>query len=118
MTFHVRLVSLPHRTNGLAEALAADAGVSNLVVLPGAARGPGGDAVQFDVAPRSANSVFRQLQAFPADALHDLEFELPVEVTAADRVDDEAPVLERDLLPTSCPANDQRPDRRDRRSGP
>lgn len=38
MTFHVRLVSLPHRTNDLVEALTADVGVSNLVVLPGAAR--------------------------------------------------------------------------------
>ena len=64
MTFHVRLVSAPDRTGGLLEALASDPGVSSLVVLPGAARRPGGDAVQFDVAARSANSVFRQLKAF------------------------------------------------------
>ena len=44
MTFHVRLVSLPDRTNDLVEALAADVGVSNLLVLPGAAREPDGDA--------------------------------------------------------------------------
>lgn len=30
MTFHVRLVSVPDRTHDLVEALAADAGVSNL----------------------------------------------------------------------------------------
>src|ERR1700735_2220220 len=52
MTFHVRLVSAPDRTGELVEALAADTGVSNLVVLPGAAHGAAGDAVQFDVGPR------------------------------------------------------------------
>ena len=40
MTFHVRLVSLPDRTSDLVQALAADVGVSNLLVLPGAAREP------------------------------------------------------------------------------
>ena len=64
MSFHVRLVSTPDRTDGLLEALDSDPGVSGLVVLPGAARRPGGDAVQFDVEPGSANSVFRQLESF------------------------------------------------------
>ena len=64
MTFHVRLVSAPDRTDVLLEALASDPGVSSLVVLPGAAQRPGGDAVQFDVGPGSANSVFRQLKRF------------------------------------------------------
>jgi uncharacterized hydrophobic protein (TIGR00271 family) len=67
MTFHVRLVSAPDRTGDLVEALAADTGVSNLVVLPGAAHGPAGDAVQFDVRPRSANAVFRHLQGYEQD---------------------------------------------------
>ena len=64
MTFHVRLVSAPDRTDGLLEALACDPGVSSLVVLPRAARRPDGDAVQFDVGSGSANSVFRQLKTF------------------------------------------------------
>ena len=64
MNFHVRLVSTPDRTDGLLEALGSDPGVSSLVVLPGAARRPGGDAVQFDVRPGSANTVFRQLKSF------------------------------------------------------
>jgi uncharacterized hydrophobic protein (TIGR00271 family) len=64
MTFHVRLVSTPDRTGGLLEALDSDPGVSGLVVLPGAARRPDGDAVQFDVGPASANSVFRRLKSF------------------------------------------------------
>ena len=64
MTFHVRLVSTPGRTDGLVEALACDPGVSSVVVLPGAVRRPDGDAVQFDVRSGSANSVFRQLKTF------------------------------------------------------
>ena len=41
--------------------------MANLVVLPGMARRPDGDAVQFDVRSQSANSVFRRLEAFGAD---------------------------------------------------
>ena len=67
MTFHVRLVSPPDQTERLVGLLADDSGVSNLVVLPGTARRPDGDAVQFDVRSRSANSVFRQLEAFRVD---------------------------------------------------
>ena len=64
MTFHVRLVSPPDQTERLVGLLDGDSGISNLVVLPGRARRPDGDAVQFDVRSQSANSVFRQLEAF------------------------------------------------------
>ena len=67
MTFHVRLVSPPDQTESLVGLLAADSGVANLVVLPGMARRPDGDAVQFDVQSRSANSLFRRLEAFGLD---------------------------------------------------
>lgn len=67
MTFHVRLVSPPDRTERLVGLLAGNSGVSNLVVLPGTARRPAGDAVQFDLRSQSANSVLRQLEAFPVD---------------------------------------------------
>ena len=67
MTFHVRLVSPPDQTERLVGLLADDSGVSNLVVLPGTARRPDGDAVQFDVRSQSANSVFRKLEAFRVD---------------------------------------------------
>ncbi len=60
----MRLVSASGRTDVLLEALASDPGVSSLVVLPGAAQRPGGDAVQFNVGPGSANAVFRKLKAF------------------------------------------------------
>ncbi len=39
VTYHVRLVSQTDRTDDLLEGLSSDAGVSNLIVLPGAARG-------------------------------------------------------------------------------
>jgi uncharacterized hydrophobic protein (TIGR00271 family) len=67
MTFHVRLVSAPDQTESLVGLLTADSGVANLVVLPGMARRPDGDAVQFDVQSQSANSVFRRLEAFGLD---------------------------------------------------
>jgi uncharacterized hydrophobic protein (TIGR00271 family) len=67
MTFHVRLISLPGKTNSLAEELAADGGVSNLLVHPGTAYRPGGDAVHFDVRPSSANSVLRHLKTIRDD---------------------------------------------------
>ena len=100
MTFHVRLVSTPGRTGGLLEALACDPGVSSLVVLPGAARQPDGDAVQFDVRPGSANSVFRNLKTF-TDGHRD---GVAVEYVDATLGEQPAPasrhlVLQRDLAP-------------------
>jgi uncharacterized hydrophobic protein (TIGR00271 family) len=67
MTFHVRLVSPGDLTEHLVDALLADSGVSNIVVLAGSARRPDGDAVQFDVLARSADSVLRQLETFAND---------------------------------------------------
>ena len=67
MTFHVRLVSPPDLTEHLVDVLLADPGVSNVVVLTGAARRPDGDAVGFDVLARSANAVLGQLETFADD---------------------------------------------------
>jgi len=66
MTFHVRVVSPPDLTEQLVDVLVADSGVANVVVLTGSAR-PDGDAVQFDVLARSANSVLGKLRAFRDD---------------------------------------------------
>ena len=63
---HVRVVCPPGSAGRLAKSLAADPGVRNLVVLPGAARRPVGDAVQFDLVTASANRVLEQLRALPA----------------------------------------------------
>jgi uncharacterized hydrophobic protein (TIGR00271 family) len=60
---HVRVVSPPGATEELIEKLTAEAGIRNLIVVPGAARHPDGDAVQFDLLDRSANRVLHELRA-------------------------------------------------------
>ncbi len=67
MTLHVRVITPPDVTELLVDVLAADSGVSNVVVLTGSARRPAGDAVHFDVLTRSANSVLGQLRALQGD---------------------------------------------------
>jgi uncharacterized hydrophobic protein (TIGR00271 family) len=64
---HVRVASPPEVTGPLVDALIADPGVRNLVVLAGAARQPDGDAVQFDVHTGSANLVFQRLRELRLD---------------------------------------------------
>jgi len=100
MNFHVLLVSAPDRTDVLLEALGSNPGVSSLVVLPGATRRPGGDAVQFDVRPGSANSVFRHLKTLQDGHTN------PVAVEYVDATLGEQPapaskhfVVQRDLAP-------------------
>lgn len=63
---HVRVVCPPRSAGYLVESLVAHPGVRNLVVLPGAARRPAGDAVQFDLLTSSANPVLRELRALSA----------------------------------------------------
>jgi uncharacterized hydrophobic protein (TIGR00271 family) len=60
---HVRVVSPPGATEELIGKLGADPGIRNLIVLPGAARHPDGDAVQFDLIDRFANRVLQGLRA-------------------------------------------------------
>ena len=64
---HVRVVSPPGTTEDLTGRLAADPGVRNLIVLPGAARQPDGDAVQFDLLDQFANRVLAELRARVGD---------------------------------------------------
>ena len=64
---HVRVVSPSDVTPRLIEALHANPGVLGLVVLEGAARGPDGDAVQFDVITAEANRVLNQLRSLELD---------------------------------------------------
>ena len=60
---HVRVVSPPGATGDLIERLSAASGIRNLVVLPGAALHPDGDAVQFDLLTQFANPVLQELRA-------------------------------------------------------
>jgi uncharacterized hydrophobic protein (TIGR00271 family) len=76
---HVRLVSPAALTQSLTDRLAAAPGVQNVVVRPGAARRPVGDAVQFDVRNAAANPVF--------EALRDLGLDRDGGVICVERVD-------------------------------
>lgn len=64
---HVRVVSPAARTRSLTDRLAAAPGVQNVVVRPGSARRPDGDAVQFDVRDAAANPVFKALRELGLD---------------------------------------------------
>jgi uncharacterized hydrophobic protein (TIGR00271 family) len=59
---HVRVASPAALTPAVVSLVASDPGVINLVVLPGAARDPAGDAIQFDLATAHANPVLRRLR--------------------------------------------------------
>jgi uncharacterized hydrophobic protein (TIGR00271 family) len=70
---HIRIVTPPGRTRALLDMLDGLPGVRNVVVLPGAARLPEGDAVEFDVHDNAANPVF--------SALRELRFDRDGEIT-------------------------------------
>jgi uncharacterized hydrophobic protein (TIGR00271 family) len=67
VTLHIRVTSPPGSIDTLVRAVAAMAGVANVVVLPGV-RLPAGDAIQFDVAPSAANAVFARLRELELDS--------------------------------------------------
>ncbi|HEX9543016.1 MAG TPA: DUF389 domain-containing protein [Streptosporangiaceae bacterium] len=100
MTLHVRMVSPPDLTELLADVLIADSGVSNVVVLTGSARRPDGDAVHFDVLPRSANSVLGQLRTLQGDHGSSIVIE-NVDAAIGEGVDPAAKqrLVQRDIAP-------------------
>ena len=100
MTLHVRVVTPPDVTELLVDVLVADSGVPNLVVLTGSARRPDGDAVQFDVLTRSANSVLGQLRALQDDRRNSIVIE-NVDAHIGEAADPEATqgLVQRDMAP-------------------
>ncbi|MGH8876023.1 MAG: DUF389 domain-containing protein [Stackebrandtia sp.] len=64
---HLRIISPADRTEAVCEALAANRGVVNVVVLPGAARKPPGDLVQCDVAREAVNEVLDAMDELGID---------------------------------------------------
>jgi len=64
---HVLVVSPAALTERLADRLVVAPGVQNVMVQPGAARRPDGDAVQFDVRDGTANPVFKALRELGLD---------------------------------------------------
>ncbi|WP_214414884.1 DUF389 domain-containing protein [Sphaerisporangium fuscum] len=59
---HSRVISPSDRSSQVVDLLADAPGVTNVVVLPGAARRPEGDVVLFDVAREVASEVFERLK--------------------------------------------------------
>ncbi|WP_431676825.1 DUF389 domain-containing protein [Kitasatospora sp. KL5] len=66
---HVRAVSPPELTDEVVALLTGDPCVLNLVLLPGSARRPDGDALECDVLAGGANEVLRGLRALELDTL-------------------------------------------------
>lgn len=60
---HARVIAPAHRTAAVLAAMSANPGVTNVVVLPGAARQPAGDLVTCDVAREAANDLLDALDA-------------------------------------------------------
>ncbi|MBB4913924.1 DUF389 domain-containing protein [Streptosporangium saharense] len=90
---HLRVISPAGRTEDVLGLLDGAVGVTNLVVLPGAARSPSGDLVQFDVAREAANEVIEHLQRLglrTEGSISAEEVDLSLS-EAADRAEREAP---------------------------
>ncbi|HET6754870.1 MAG TPA: DUF389 domain-containing protein [Jiangellaceae bacterium] len=60
---HLRLISPPHRTDAVCSLLADTIGVTNVIVLAGAAREPAGDVVMCDVAREATDHLVDELIA-------------------------------------------------------
>jgi len=104
VAFHLRIVSHGDLTERIVALLAAEPGVSNLVVLPGAGRRPEGDAVECDVRSSAANAVLTRLKAVRAEGAGDGAG--PVAVEVVDAVIGERPrrpawfgIVQRDIAP-------------------
>jgi len=84
---HVRAVSPPDLTGEVVGLLADDPCVLNLIVQPGAARNPDGDAIACDVLTGGANEVLRALRAVHLDRRGSIVIE-PVDMAFSGRAAD------------------------------
>ncbi|SIN42306.1 DUF389 domain-containing protein [Micromonospora cremea] len=90
---HLRVIAPPDRSPQVVDLLSAEAGVTHLAVLPGAARQPQGDLILCDVVRESADRVLQGLRRIGVDtsggiAADDVELTIS---TAADRAARRAP---------------------------
>ncbi|KAB8197907.1 DUF389 domain-containing protein [Nonomuraea phyllanthi] len=88
---HLRLISPAARTEDAAAVLEDCAGVTNIVVIPGAAREPAGDVIMCDAARESANEVLGRLQWLETEgsiAIEEIDLSLS---KVADHAVEEAP---------------------------
>ncbi|GAA4222373.1 putative hydrophobic protein (TIGR00271 family) [Streptosporangium album] len=90
---HLRVISPPELTDDVLGLLDDAVGVTNLVVLPGAARSPKGDLIQLDIAREAANEVIERLQQLGLCAEGSIAAEqVDLSISdAADRAEEEAP---------------------------
>lgn len=101
---HVRAVSPPDVTGEAVALLAGDPCVLNLIVQPGAARNPDGDAIACDVLTGAANDILRGLRALRLDHRGSIVIE-PVDMAFSGRAADAGA---RDLGPlTRAPVWEQ-----------
>jgi hypothetical protein len=84
---HLRVISPSDLTERTVSLLAGDPGVLNLVVLPGRARNPDGDAIECDVLSGTANTVLPSLRRLQVDRRGSIVIE-PVELAISGRVTD------------------------------
>ncbi|WP_239167634.1 DUF389 domain-containing protein [Catellatospora coxensis] len=77
-------MSPPDLSDRLVGVLAADPAVVNLVVLPGVARNPDGDAIECDLLTGAANQVLRSLRDLGVDRRGSVVIE-PVELALSER---------------------------------
>jgi uncharacterized hydrophobic protein (TIGR00271 family) len=90
---HLRVIGPPDRADAVLREMAQTTGVTNLVVLPGAARLPAGDLVLLDVAREAANGVLGRLKAHGIDTAGSIAIE-QVDLSlseAAERAERESP---------------------------
>jgi len=86
---HLRVISPSDLTEKVVGLLAGDPGVLNLVVLPGRARNPDGDAIECDVLGGTANTVLSSLRRLQVDRRGSIVIE-PVELAISGRTTDAA----------------------------
>ncbi|RGC67407.1 hypothetical protein C5N14_18815 [Micromonospora sp. MW-13] len=90
---HLRVIAPADQSSAVTDLLAADPGVTHLVVLPGTARRPKGDLILCDVVRERADNVLHELQQLGIEARGGIAAD-DVELTvseAADRAAEAAP---------------------------
>ncbi|MFD6421853.1 DUF389 domain-containing protein [Streptomyces sp. NPDC060198] len=84
---HLRAVSPPGLTDRVVALLADDPSVLNLIVQPGAARNPDGDAIACDILTGGANEVLRELRDIRLDQFGSIVVE-PVDMAFSGRAEE------------------------------
>lgn len=97
---HLRTIVPADRTDAVCSALASHVGVTNVVVVPGAARSPKGDLVTADVAREAANEVLDAMRDLGLDkdgsiAVEKIDLSLS---EVADRAERQAPGASEDAV--------------------